>query len=214
MKRIIILNIVLIILFFSIDNNNFLNISSTELLGTGYNYLDKSIHKYNYILNISSIIMFILFIQSSISSVDKLKYYIVSKGGYKALKLNLCKSSLKSVIIIILIKHVIYFFEYFMSSNLEFYYFDMISSFITLITYSMILIIFKLMNIKDFILSLIFISTIILAQFLSYKHFYLSYIVIASYNWRTMYLNIILVKSILLVLCIFILFRFKKIDLL
>lgn len=214
MKRIIILNVVLIILFFSVDNNNLLNISSVELMGTGYDYSSENIHLYNYILNISSLIVYIFFIQYSIVSINKLKYYIVSRGGCEALKLTLFKNSLINVLIIIFAKQLVYFLNYFMSSDMSFYYFDMISSFITLTIYSIILIIFKIINIKDSILSLLFISTIIISQFASYRYSFFSYIVIASYNWRLMYSNIILFKSLLLMLFAVILFKLNKVELL
>ena len=168
---------------------------------------------YNYLLSMGMIIIFVSMIFKSISQTLNLKDYIITRCGHLKFKMIVIKVALTAIFKILAIKQIIYILFFIKTQSFTlFYFYDMISTFLTLIMFSLVFIVLKLQGVKDKILLFGVIFLHMISQILSYNNIIFSIIVIASINWEAIYAYILIAKIVVIVTSIFILLSLKNLD--
>jgi len=152
---------------------------------------------YHYILNLAFTVILIITVFQAISQTFEMRNYIITRCGNIKFKLIVLKVALKEIFAILIIKQIIYllFFLYTKSFTL-FYLYDMGSTFLTLFMFAQCFILFKLYGVKDKVPIFIIMGINMIAQMLSYEHHVFSIIVIASTEWKSLYLTNIIGKIV------------------
>ncbi|MBY6037164.1 hypothetical protein KUV80_10885 [Fictibacillus nanhaiensis] len=118
---------------------------------------------------------------------------------------------MQHIFVILLIKQIVYFLFFLISSSFTpFYLFDMISTLLTLSVLGLMQIIIKLQGISEKISLFLLLSITVIAQLMSYQYPVFSAIVIASAGWQDMQLTMLVIKSIAIAVMIYIVHFISK----
>lgn len=168
---------------------------------------------YHYVLNLGLIILFLSTVLQVVSETFEMRDYIITRCGCLKFKLILLEAALKNIFIILIIKQIIYimFFIYTKSFTM-FYFYDMVSTFLTLLMFAQCFSLFKLNGAKDKIPLFLIVGINMISQILSYEHPVFSVIVIASTDWKLNYLTNIAGKIIIILVLVSMIFLHKNLD--
>lgn len=213
MKKYLRLLICILLLYFMVSNEKGVDSSSLELLATGFNHSLGKIDFYNYLLNITTMIIFISLLQSAISSTFKLRNYIATRGGKNSFINHLIKIAMYQILLILSVKQFVYIVFYLLSFSINrFYYFDIGSTALTLTFFSFVLIITKLRAVPGNVVLFTTVGIIATAQFLSYHFSIFSVIIIASKGWQEDFLLILVCKMFGIITLIYLMYYLVKED--
>ena len=185
-------------------NEQGIHVSSFELLITGYDEMEEGIHLYNTFLNIASMLIYISLLESSLSSRFKLRNYIAARGGFNKVIHCLLKVSILNIFIILGFKQLLYSLFFIISfSYTNFYIYDMLSSFLTLTSLSLILIAMKIYGIKGAYAIFTLSAANILSQIISTEISLFSIFIIGSEGWNEIKSFVYLYKIIFIILMLY-----------
>ncbi len=168
---------------------------------------------YHYVLNLGLMILLISTVFQAISQTFEMRDYIITRCGNLNFKFILLKVALKNIFTILIIKQIIYlmFFVYTKSFTM-FYFYDMGSTFLTLIMLAQCFSLFKLHGAKDKIPLFIIVGINMISQMLSYEHYIFSIIVVASLGWKSSYVTSIVGKIVVIFVLSSMIYLQKNLD--
>ena len=140
---------------------------------------------YHYVLNFGLMVLIISTVLQAISQTFEMRDYIITRCENLKFKFVLLTGALKTIFIILMFKQIIYFmFFIYTKSFTMFYFYDMVSIFLTLLMYAQFFILFKLHGAKDKIPLFLIVGINMICQMLSYECHVFSMIVVASLKWQ------------------------------
>lgn len=168
---------------------------------------------YHYVLNSGFMILLIATVLQAVSQAFEMRDYIITRCTNLKFKFVLLKTSLKNIFIILAMKQIIYclFFLYGKSFTM-FYFYDMASTFFTLLMYAQWFILFRLHGIRDKIPLFLIVGINMIGQMLSYYHHAFSILVTASLEWQTYFGRNIIGKIIVILLFSNMIYLHKNLD--
>lgn len=195
-------------------NDPLLNIEFL-MQGIIVNQFDETLQfiMYNYVLNIGLMVLLIATVFQAISQTFEMKNYIITRCGNLKFKVVLLRVALKEIFTILIIKQIIYllFFVYAKSFTM-FYFYDMGSTFLTLLMFAQCFSLFKLYGAIDKVPLFVIVGINMISQMLSYEHHVFSMIVVASLEWQTSYLTNIIGKIVVILALSSMIYLQKNLD--
>lgn len=168
---------------------------------------------YHYVLNLGLMVLLISTVLQAVSQTFEMKDYIITRCENFKFKFVLLTEALKKIFTILMFKQIIYFmFFIYAKSFTMFYFYDMASTFLTLLMYTQCFILFKLYGAKDKIPLFIIVGTNMICQMISYEHHIFSIIVVASSKWQFHYLTNIIWKIIMTFILSSMIYLHKNLD--
>lgn len=206
-----------ILLFHVVLNNSNDLLLNIEFLMQGVivNPFDETVQfiLYHYVLNLGLMILLISTVLQAISQTFEMRDYIITRCGNLKFKFVLLIVALKNIFTILIIKQIIYFiFFVYTKSFTIFYFYDMGSTFLTLLMFAQCFSLFKLLGAKDRIPLFIIVGINMISQMLSYKHHVFSIIVVASLEWQSYYLGNMIGKIFVILVLSSMIYIQKNLD--
>ncbi len=180
------------------DTDNPLLLFEFLMQGTTINSADQRMEfmLYHYILNVGFVILLLGSVLQAVSQAVEMRDYIITRCGKRKFKLVLLKSAFKEIFAILAARQIIYtvYFVY-TGKFTKFYFYDMASTFLTLLIFAQGFILLKLFGAKDKVPVFIIAALNMISQMLSYEHPAFSAVVIASCQWQLYWVRNILAKA-------------------
>jgi len=166
---------------------------------------------YNTLFNIAMIVLFVSRICKGISDAFTLHPYIFCRGGQVAVKRVMLKRALIEISLILLAKLILYIPAFVISRSFStFFFYDFISTFLTLSLFAFIFILCKLSGVKDKIPLFCLISGHMIALILSYQLRFFSIFTIASIDWQNDFWFTLPIKFLIIVAIMYFLLSKKN----
>lgn len=214
-KLILFLSVLLFHLIVANDTNDPLLNFQFLMLGADVNPFDETLEfmLYHYVLNLGLMTLFLMTVLQAVSQAFEMRDYIITRRGYLTFKLVLLKTSLKNIFTILLIKQLIYlaFFAYARKFTI-FYFYDMGSTFLTLLMFAQCFTFFKLLGAKDKVPLFVIAGIYMISQMLSFEHPAFSVIVIAGFQWQSFWLINMIGKTAAVLLVSGLIYLQKDLD--
>lgn len=168
---------------------------------------------YHYVLNLGLMILLISTVLQAISQTFEMRDYIITRCGNLKFKFVLLMVALKNIFTILIIKQIIYFiFFVYTKSFTIFYFYDMGSTFLTLLMFAQCFSLFKLLGAKDMIPLFVIVGINMISQMLAYEHHVFSIIVVASLEWQSYYLGNMMGKILVILVLSSMIYIQKNLD--
>jgi len=197
-KRLLFLSM-LALLHIAILNQTDYLLFSFEFIAQGseysYYYDIMALSVYNILFNTAMMVMFISTICKSVSDAFTMHPYIFNRGGQTIVKKVMLKRALNEILFILSAKLIIYICYFIYTQDFTFFFFyDMLSTFLTLGIFSLVFILSKLSGAKDKIPLFSLVAGHMIALILSFRVNFFSVFTISTVEWRTYFHIIIPIK--------------------
>lgn len=209
-KKITVLMVVLFLLYSGVVTSEDI---SFEMFTTAYDVTTSSPYLSGLILHIGAVAIYLSFIESALDSVFRLRYYIYARGNMHGLVFRLWRAVTIQIALVLLVKQLVYVLtstsSFFTS---PFYWYDMVSTFVTLQLLGFLLMVMKLHGVRSSLSFAGVLFTVVVGQILSYEYLAGGLVVIAAAGWEDQHLLLLMLKSLLTVALFIKAFSFTKPD--
>ena len=213
MKKKMILLFILGLLYAITINQTDSILNNFEFLSIGISSKDGEFNLLNYLLNVSVFIIFLTNILEVINSIFKSRCYVISRGGQINFKKILIIETFKKIFFILILKQILYSIFFIKEQNFTiFYFYDMVSTLLTLGMFALISIFLKLWGTKDKTLLFLIIFVYMVSQALSFNNPIFSIFTIASIDWYETYFLTLLFKTVIIMILIGLVFNKSNLD--